>query len=256
MGTSPETLRALIVDDEALARERLRALLESDGGVAIVGEAASGTQAVERVRELRPDLVLLDVQMPGLDGFGVLRALDSEPLPAVIFVTAHDEHAIRAFDVEAVDYVLKPVTASRLRDALRRVRDRRATSDAAALSRTLSEALGRMQSGAAEKRLALRDGDRVTFVDLSAIDRVDAEGDYARVRTGARSHLIRETLTSIEQRLPANAFVRIHRSVIVAVDRIRAIEPWTKGDYVVTLTDGTRLTTGRTYRERVRALLP
>ncbi len=245
--------RAMVVDDEPLARKRLLALLRDEPDIEVVGEAGGGTSAAKLIPVLKPDLVFLDIQMPGMDGFGVLRAIAPKHLPLVIFVTAYDEHAIRAFDVHAVDYVLKPVVESRFREAVRRAVDRLGSSGADALSRQMALLLDRLPAVTAPERLAVRAGERTVFVGVDEIDWIDVDGDYARLHVGKLTHLLRETLGDLERRLPAR-FLRIHRSIIVQADRIQSVQPWFKGDYVITLRDGTRLTSGRTYRQRVQAL--
>ena len=253
MTASHGRIRALIVDDEPLARKRMRALLGSEADVEIAGEAGSGTEAVAMIRERRPELVFLDVQMPGMDGFSVLRALDPGDVPLVVFVTAFDDHAIRAFDVHAVDYVLKPVMEERFRAAVRRAVERISATNADALSRQMASILERLPS--AGDRLAVRSGERTIFVRFDEIDWIDVEGDYARLHVGRDTHLLRETLADLERRLPSPRFVRIHRSFIVQADRIQSVQPWFKGDYVLILRDGTRLQSGRTYRQRVQDLI-
>jgi len=247
-------IRALIVDDEPLARKRLVTLLEKEPAIQIAGEADSGSTAVAAIGSLKPDLVFLDIQMPGMDGFAVLRAL-APPLPFVVFVTAYDDHAIRAFEVQAVDYVLKPVVEARFREAVRRAIERIRSSSSDALARQMASLLERLPAPASADRLAVRSGERTLFVRYDDIDWIDVEGDYARVHAGKDTHLLRETLSDLEKRLPSPRFLRIHRSFIVQADRIQSVQPWFKGDYVITLRDGTRLQSGRTYREKVQQLL-
>jgi two-component system, LytTR family, response regulator len=257
-------VRAAVVDDEPLARRRLLALLADEPDVEVVGEADGGSAAVRLITAARPDLVFLDVQMPGLDGFAVLRAVAPVHAPLVVFVTAYDEHAIRAFEVAAVDYLLKPVAEERFRAAVgravARVRDaaRRGEGvDAAEVARRLAELAQRLPAPAPEtpERIPVRAHGSVTFVRVQDIDWVDATGDQVRLHVGRATHLLRDTMANVEARLPASRFVRIHRSAIVNVDRVREVQPWFKGDYVLILHDGTRLTSGRTYRERVQQLL-
>ena len=255
--TARDPVRAVVVDDEPPARRRLRALLADEADVEIVGEAGGGTAAVQLITAERPDLVFLDVQMPGLDGFGVLRAVAPSHLPLVIFVTAYDEHAIRAFEVAAVDYVLKPVDEARFRAAVRRAVERVRGARPADLSAELATLLERLQPAAAAppERFPVRANGVVTFVRVHDIDWVDVAGDQVRLHVGKETHLLRETMAQVEARLPAATFVRIHRSTIVNLDRVREVQPWFKGDYVLILKDGTRLTSGRTYREKVQRLL-
>jgi two-component system, LytTR family, response regulator len=248
-------VRAMIVDDEPLARKRLSTLLHKEPDIEVVGEADGGTSAVELITSLKPDLVFLDIQMPGMDGFAVLRAIANTHVPLVVFVTAYDEHAIRAFEVQAVDYVLKPVVEKRFREAVRRALDRLGASGADAIRRQMAALLERLPASSPADRLAVRSGERTIFVRFDDIDWIDVEGDYARLHAGKDSYLLRETLTDLERRLPAARFIRIHRSFIVQSDRIQSVQPWFKGDYVIILRDGTRLQSGRTYRQRVQQLL-
>ena len=247
-------VRALIVDDEPLAREHLRALLADEPDVDVVGEAGGGSTAIQLIGALEPDLVFLDVQMPGCDGFQVLSAIAPTHAPVVVFVTAYDAHALRAFDVAAVDYLLKPVVEARFRAAVRRAVKRvresagESASRRAALLATLAPLAG------AEEPFPIRADGRVTFVKPREIDWIDADDDTVRVHVGERVYVMRETMTAIEGRLPPG-FVRIHRSTIVNRDRIREIQPWFKGDFVLVLADGTRLTSGRTYQAHVRQLI-
>jgi len=247
-------VRVVVVDDEPLAREHLISLLADESDVEVVGEAGRGSDAVHLIRSVKPEAVFLDVQMPGLDGFGVLRAIPSEHMPLIVFVTAYDEHAVNAFEVSAVDYLLKPVLENRLRVAVRRVVER-------ALAPSASEALARLSAlaellpAAAPNRVPLSVDGRVLLFSAHEIDWVDASDDHIRVHAAKATHVVRETMASIESRLGAG-FVRIHRSTLVNARRIREIQPWVKGDFVLILHDGTRLTSGRTYREHVRALLP
>jgi two-component system LytT family response regulator len=251
-------IRAVIVDDEALARKRLGVLLSHEDDIEIVGEAGNGREAVRLITALGPDLVFLDVQMPGMDGFAVLREL-RPPWPLIIFVTAHDDHAMKAFDVQAVDYVLKPVVEERFQNAVRRVTARLRTSSADALSRQMAELMRHLPAPPSQQmladRIAIRSGERVVFVPVAGVDWADAHGDYVQLHVGKDLHLIRETLTDLEARLPSPRFLRIHRSILVQRDRIQSVQSLLKGDYVVTLRDGTRLTSGRTYRHVVQALI-
>src|SRR5262245_14711588 len=247
-------IRTMVIDDEALARKRLLALLAAEPGIEVVGEAAGGSSAVKLIASLKPDLVFLDVQMPGLDGFGVLRTLAPKHLPLVVFVTAYDDHAIRAFDVQAVDYVLKPVVAERFHEAVRRAIDRLGSPNADALGRQMAALLERLPPAGPPDRLAVRSGERTVFVRVEDIDWIDVDGDYARLHVGKDRHLLRETLGELERRLPASRFIRIHRSFIIQADRIESVQPRFKGAYVLILRDGTRLQSGGTYRERVQEL--
>lgn len=248
-------VRALIVDDEPLARRRLRALLAEEDAVEIIGEAGSGNAAVEAIGELRPDLVFLDVQMPELNGFEVLRATADRHQPLVVFVTAYDEHAIKAFEVQAADYLLKPVVESRFREAVRRAVKRLREQPQAEIARELARLLEAVKPPDQSTRIPIRRDGRVFFVKTADITRVEADGDFVRVHAGTESHMVRETMAEMEAKLPSPPFVRVHRSMIVNSERIREIQPWFKGDYVVILTDGSKIRTGRTYREAVQRLM-
>jgi two-component system, LytTR family, response regulator len=248
-------VRALIVDDEPLARRRLRGMLADERDIEIVGEAGSGNAAVKAIIHHRPDLVFLDVQMPELNGFEVLRATAERHQPLVVFVTAFDEHAIRAFDVQAADYILKPVVETRFREAVQRAVRRLREQPRAEIARELARLLETVGKPEQSPRLPIRRDGRVLFVNTADITRIESDGDFVRVHAGADSHTVRETMAEMEARLPSPPFVRVHRSAIVNAGRIREIQPWFKGDYVVILTDGSKIRTGRTYREAVQRLM-
>lgn len=263
MAETFEPIRTLIVDDEAPARATLRRLLANDSEVEIVGETWGG-EAPEVIRETNPDLVLLDVQMPGLDGFEVLEALPPDAIPFTVFVTAYSEYAVNAFDVRAIDYVLKPFKDERLREALVRAK---ATIRAghAGMQRDQISAFLRQKvaspddddpvevdddgGDATDDRLALRDGSRMHLLDHDDIDWIEAVGSYVRIHAGDRSPLIRATLTSLEERLADRGFFRIHRSAVVNLARVSEARHESHGDYVLILDDGTRLRLSRTRRE-------
>jgi two-component system LytT family response regulator len=244
-------LTALIVDDEPLARERLRTLLAAEPDIEVVAECVNGRDAVAAVKRQRPDVLFLDIQMPELDGFQVLAQL-AAPLPAVIFVTAFDEHAVRAFEVHALDYLLKPFKPARLRAALARVREQLAAkkSDGDDTSRRILELL---EERAAKieylARIAVRDRDRVRFVKTADIDWIEASGNYLVLHAGKENHVLRETLTSLESQLSPREFFRLNRSALVHVDRVRHVEPAFNDEHIVVLADGTRLTLTRGLRE-------
>jgi two-component system LytT family response regulator len=263
-------LRVMIVDDEGHARDRLRRLLAQEKEIEIVGEAASGAEAVEGVKKLRPDLLLLDVQMPEMNGFGVIRALGVDELPLVIFVTAFDNHAIEAFDVHAVDYVLKPVEAPRLTEALGRARTRleqeslarhrEAMADVAARETdstpaqdeaTLEDSGATGQTHPTDRFLLRHDGNLVPIMATDILW-IEAQGNYARINLPEnRTYLIRATMGSLEERLDESRFARIHRSAIVNLDCVKELQPWFGGDYVVILKNGARLKASRTYKNRL-----
>jgi two-component system, LytTR family, response regulator len=255
------TLRVVSVDDEPLVRERIRTLLAERDDVTLVAECGDGATAVRTIMEEEPDLVLLDVQMPELDGLEVVEALPADERPAIIFVTAYDEYAVRAFDVNAVDYLMKPLEPPRFHAALDRAVARRTDARAAAdrgpaaqpeLATVLREIRALRGYG---ERLVVRDGQRVSFVPIDDIDRIEAAGNYVRLHTGRTSLLMRESMKAVEARLDPDRFIRVHRSTIVNVNCIAHAEPHFHGEYVLTLRDGTRLTSSRSYSDRVRALL-
>ena len=249
-------IRTLIVDDEPLARQRLRKLLEADPDIAILGECGDGQQAVVGVRELCPDLVFLDVQMPALDGFGVLQALAGTVLPVVIFVTAHDRYALKAFEVHALDYLLKPFDKARFAAALERAKAQVRQGSAANLSERLGQLLqsvdGRRRG---PERLMVKSGGRIYFVRLGDIDWIEAAGNYVRLHVGKEDHLLRESLTALEKKLDPGRFARIHRSTIVNLERIREIQPAFHGDYVVIIAGGQELALSRSCREKLEESL-
>jgi two-component system LytT family response regulator len=249
-------IRTLVVDDEALSRERLTTLLAQEPDVEVVGECAGGRDAVERIRELRPDLVFLDVQMPEVDGFQVVAQLDPENAPAVVFATAYDEFALRAFDAAAADYLLKPVGPERLAVALDRVRARLpAGRTHTPLDPRVSSLLeGMATAGEHRERFAVRTGGRFVIVRADEIAWVEAADNYVRLHTATETHLFRATMAEMERMLDPRRFLRIHRSAIIAVDQVRAIEPWGLGEHQFVLADGTRLTSSRGYRKAIRSV--
>lgn len=250
--------RVVIVDDEPLAREKLRTLLAGRDGYDLVAECGDGAAAVEAIHEMEPDLVFLDVEMPGLDGFGVLEALEPGREPYVVFVTAYDRYALRAFEVRALDYLLKPFHRARFEEALARVEERRRDRSAAAPQewtaiRSLLDEL-RAERGYAT-RLVVRTGQKIAFVATADVDWIEADGNYARLHAGKRDYLLRETMKNVEARLDPRCFLRIHRSAIVNLDRIASVEPYFHGEYIVTLHDGHRITASRTHSARLRELI-
>lgn len=243
-------LRTLIVDDERLARLKLRRFLEDQPDVEIVGECGSGAEAVERIRAEQPDLLFLDIQMPGLDGFAVLREVGPERRGRVVFVTAHDEHAVRAFEVEALDYLLKPFDRARFQQTLDRVRRERSQT----LDEKIAALLERIEKPEEEAhldRILIRSGGRMTFLKLREVDWIEADDNDLRLHAGRATHLVRDTLRRLEPRLDPRLFLRIHRSAIVNVEAIAEIRSLFHGDYDVLLRNGTALPVGRTYRDRL-----
>ena len=245
----------LIVDDEPLAREGLRMLLSEDPEVAAIHEAKDGRAAVSAIRKTRPDLVFLDVQMPEMDGLAVIREIGVERMPAVVFVTAHDQYALRAFEINAIDYLLKPVTRERFTQALARAKARLETQPAEDASRQI---LSLLETIAAPhrfvKRLAVRSAGKTVFVEIGDVDWIEAAENYVKLHAGRASHLVQVAMNTLEKSLDPDAFLRIHRSIIVNVARIKELEPALHGEYVVTLQNDVRLRSGRTYHEKLKAL--
>jgi len=248
--------RCLIIDDEPLARERLRKLLQDQPEIEIAGECANGREAVAAIKKECPDLLFLDVQMPELDGFGVLEALQGEQLPAVVFVTAHDKFALKAFDVHAIDYLLKPFDRERFQTALRRALDHLKHRQTGELSQRLSPLLAEVNPRQKHlERLAIKSSGRVIFLKIDDIDWIEAADNYVSLHVGAESHLHRETMSALSEQLPPAKFLRISRSTIVNVDRIKELQPLFHGEYVVILRNGARLTLSRNYREALNQLM-
>lgn len=241
-------LRALIVDDEMVARRRIRRLLTAEADIVVAGECADGVSAVTAIERERPDLVFLDIQMPELDGFGVLRRIDLGELPSIVFVTAYDRYALRAFDVHAIDYLLKPFTRERFRRALGRARQRIGRREDPGLS-ALAEALRNPPRYL--NRVAVRTSSRIVLVDLADVDWIEAADNYVRLHSRRREYLLRDTLASLEQQLDPERFARIHRSAIVQIDRIAELHPAKHGDMDVVLKTGEILTLSRTWRDAV-----
>ena len=268
------TIRTMIVDDEPLARERIRTLLARQPDVQVVGECSSGRQALEEVQQQHPDLLFLDVQMPEVDGFGLIEALEDsvqkgktngngngkKKLPVVVFVTAYDQYALRAFEVHALDYLLKPFDDDRFQEALERARQQlqlalNGREETAVVHRRLLSLVQDMKNRTKPmERLVVRSSGRVFFLRTEEIDWIEAASNYVRLHVGQTSHLLRETMNGIESRLDPDKFLRIHRSTIINVDRIKELQPWFHGDYAVILADGTRLTLSRSHREKLQKL--
>jgi two-component system LytT family response regulator len=250
--TTPRT-RVLIVDDEPLARERIRTLLEEEPAFELVGEATDGTTGAESILALQPDLVFLDVQMPGADGFDVIDAVGADKMPFVVFVTAYDRYALRAFDVHALDYLLKPFDRERFREALARAQAQMDRSNGGDIERRLAAIVQDLKPARARTdRFVVKSGGRIFFVRTAEIDWIEAAGNYVKLHVGNDSHLIRETMNAVETKLSPDMFVRIHRCHIVNIEQVRELQPWFNGEYVVFLKNGTRLTLSRGYRERLQ----
>lgn len=247
--------RVLIIDDEALARDRLRQLLQGEPEIQILGECADGAEAVAAIQRDLPDLVFLDIQMPELDGFGVLEAIKTEPVPVIVFVTAYDQFALKAFDVHAVDYLLKPFDRERFQAALQHALAQVRRRDDKALAQRQSAALTDLKPSAKPaERLPVKTGGRVIFVRVDDIDWVEAAHNYVILHVDKDSHFLRETMNAFEGRVSPEKFVRISRSTMVNIQRIRELQPMFYGEYTVTLHNGTRLTLSRRYRDKLQQL--
>ena len=252
------TVRVVVADDEPIGRHRLVRLLQAEPDTDVVAACADGEEAVAAIREQVPDIVLLDIQMPHLDGFEVVAALGDAQQPGVIFVTAHDQYALRAFEVHAVDYLLKPVDQDRLREAIARAVSSGARAPQPSPTRRilgLLEELNARERARGRERLVVRSPERSFFLRTETIDYIEAAGKFVHLHVGRTVHALRESMAELEQELDSGRFLRISRSVIVNLDRIQEIQPWFQGDYVLILSDGTKLTSTRGYRDNMRRLL-
>jgi len=250
------SLRVMIVDDEPLAREKLRTLLAKEQDLEIVGECRDGAEAVSTIARIAPDLVFLDVQMPEIDGFGVLEALEPRSLPAIIFVTAYDQYALKAFDVHALDYLLKPFDRARFQKALARARaelERERTDVSDHRLRTLLQHL--RSKDPFVRRLVIKESGRVFFLRVEELDWIEAAGNYVKLHVGSEHHLMRETMRALESRLDPERFVRVHRGAIVNLDRVKELRPGLRGEYLVIMKRGEEIASSRSQSERIRALL-
>jgi two-component system, LytTR family, response regulator len=246
-------IRTLVVDDEPLARERLTSLLGLENDIEVIGQCKDGEHAAHAITEQTPDLVFLDVQMPGLNGFEVIEAVGTDKMPLVIFVTAYDQHALKAFQVRALDYLLKPFDRERFQEALQRARTQIQRAETGDLGRRLLALVKDLRRDQPKTdRLVVKSGGRLFFLRTDEIDWIEAAGNYVRLHVGNTSHLLRETMNAIESRLDPEKFFRIHRSRIVNMERIQEMQPWLNGEYAVLLRTGTRLTLSRGYREKLQ----
>lgn len=253
--TPQAALRVLIVDDEPLARRGVVVRLESVSGIEIVGEASNGTEAIASIRSLKPDLVFLDIQMPDISGIDVLRSLDEEELPAIIFLTAYDEYALAAFEVQALDYLLKPIDELRFQRAIERARrlvGLNRHKDLYKQMQNLVELHDENKKDRFLQRLVIKSGRQVGFVSVDRIDWIEAAGDYVELHVAGKTHLLREALSNLELRLDPSRFVRVHRSAIVQVDRIAQVRARTNRDGFLTLRDGRSLRLSRNYSTRLK----
>ncbi|HVF28556.1 MAG TPA: LytTR family DNA-binding domain-containing protein [Pyrinomonadaceae bacterium] len=245
-------IRALIVDDEPLARERVKRFLAGEPDVEVIGECSDGIQTVAAIETLKPDLILLDIQIPEADGFAVIEKIGVEKLPPVIFITSYDQYALRAFDVHAVDYLLKPYNRERFQLALERVRAQLQNGQTDVLDerlRSLLESLKPEQKYL--ERLMIKSSGRVIFLRTEEIEWIEAEGNYLRIHAGREAYMLRETMNNLAAKLDPSKFARIHRSTLVQIERIKELQPMFGGDYVVILHNGTQLTLSRSYRDKL-----
>jgi two-component system, LytTR family, response regulator len=253
--TMVEAIRAAIVDDEDLGRRKISRMLKEDSEVAIVGEYAGGEGAIKALRETRPELLFLDIKMPEIDGFALLREISSAFTPIVIFVTAFDQHALQAFQVHALDYLLKPFDRERFQDAMRRAKEQVLQKRNGSINQKLIELLSESNHTASpqvpRERIMVKSAGRISFLKADEIDWIEAQGDYVRLYAQGRKFLIREKIGEMEQQFSNDRFIRIHRSTIVNVERIKEMQPLFYGEYAVILNDGTRLTLSRSFREKV-----
>jgi two-component system LytT family response regulator len=253
--TDSPVIRVLLVDDEPLAREMLREMLQSDPQATIVGESVNGHEALAAIREHSPDLLFLDVQMPELGGFEVLSALGKTVIPNVIFVTAYDHYAVRAFEVNALDYLLKPFDQERFDAAWQRARAHVLSRRNGGVDQRILALLEELKGNKYLERLVIKSAGRIYFLETGEIDWIEAEGNYVSVHSGKKSHLLRETISSLEAQLDPKKFVRIHRSSIVSLDRIQELQPWFHGEYRIILRDGTQLMLSRNHRDKLQEAL-
>ena len=248
-------IRTLIVDDEPLARMRIRDLLKHESAVEIIGESGNGLEAVSAIQDQSPDLVFLDVQMPEMDGFEVLKTVGARRMPQVIFVTAYDQYALRAFEVHALDYLLKPFDRPRFQKALDRAKEYIHLKKNGGFNDRLRELLQEIKSESKYvDRFIIKSEGRIFFLKSSEIDWIEAAGNYVTIHAGNEAFTQRETMSGLEKRLDPKKFMRIHRSKIVNIDRIKEMKPWFRGEYVIVLKDNTELTLSRKYREKLKSL--
>lgn len=254
--TDAVCIRALVIDDEPLARDMIRELLGSDSDVEVVAECANGKEAIEAIRSLSPDLIFLDIQMPELGGFEVLESLAGNHTPYVIFATAYDQYAVRAFEVHAFDYLLKPFDRERFDTAWQRAKSQIKLDRTGERDRHILALLEELKTGPRYlERLVVKTGGRVFFLDVESIHCIEAEGNYVRVHDNAKNYLLRETISGLEEQLDPKRFLRIHRSAIVKIDKIKELQPWFHGEYRIILENGKQLTLSRNYRANLQEVV-
>jgi two-component system, LytTR family, response regulator len=254
--TNARPIRALVVDDEPLARDMIREMLEDDSEVEIIGECANGREAVEAIKSLTPDLVFLDIQMPELGGFEVLESFEHQTTPYIIFVTAYDQYAVRAFEVHAFDYLLKPFDRERFDTAWQRVKAQIKLDQSGERDRHILELLEELKTGPHHlERLVIKNGGRVFFINVQDVYCIESEGNYVKVYDNQKGYLLRETISSLEEQLDPRQFRRVHRSAIVKIDRIKEMQPWFHGEYRIIMENGKQLTLSRNYRSNFQRAL-
>lgn len=243
-------IRTVIVDDEPLARERLRKLISNEEDLELIEMCENGQEAIDYLSEDLPHLLFLDIQMPEIDGFQVLKKINYEDIPCIVFVTAYDEYALRAFEVNALDYLLKPFDQQRFKKAVARVRNQLQNQTQNQLDSRLTRLVDSLdKSSSYLERIMIKANGRVYFVKTDEVDWIEAAGNYLKLHCGKKNHMIRETMSNMEEKLDPDQFFRIHRSVIVNIEKIKELQPWFHGDYMITLLDGQKLTMSRNYKE-------
>lgn len=245
-------IRALVVDDEELSRDRIISFLKDDKDFAVIGECSSGIEALDKINSIKPDMVFLDIQMPGMNGIDVLQGIET-PLPQIIFVTAYDEYAIKAFELNAVDYLLKPYSRERFKKTIEKVKQ---NISSAGFGDKVLKLISDMQKK--EKyltRFVIKSSGTFSFIPVEEVNYIEAEGNYIKIRTGQGSHMVRETITRTNEKLNPDIFVRIHRSIIVNMNCIKQMQTHFNGEYIIVLKDNTKLKSGRNYKESVEKLL-
>jgi two-component system, LytTR family, response regulator len=248
-------IKTLIVDDEPIARERVRRMVREESDIEVIGECGNGAEAAIFINENKLDLVFLDIQMPEMNGFEVLKSIEPNKTPAIIFVTAYDQYAIRAFDVHAIDYLLKPFNRQRFQHSVERAREQIEQSRGGKMDERLALLLADLKTSKKYlERLVVKSVGRIFFLKTTEVDWIEAAGNYAKLHVGRESHLIRETMNGLEAKLNPDVFLRIHRSTVVNIDRIKELHPLFSGDYTVMLKNGVELTLSRNYRDRLLEL--
>ncbi|MDN5205247.1 LytTR family DNA-binding domain-containing protein [Fulvivirgaceae bacterium BMA10] len=253
-----QQLSAIIVDDEAYARGIIRLMLESHDDITVLSECSNGIEAVETIKQTKPDLVFLDIQMPEVNGFDVIKEVQNYHKAYYIFTTAYDEYALKAFEVNAIDYLLKPFDDNRFEEALRRAKEQIKRKELEALSQKFINILGdieRKEDTTYLNKISIRSGGKIYFIDVANIDWIEADNQYVQIHVAGSKHILRESLTSLERSLNPQFFYRTHRSAIINIKRIKELEPHFKGDYVITLLDGTKVKLSRSRKDRLKGLL-